>query len=370
MEVSKKLKIAHVVVTSELAGAQQVSLDILSSIQDENIKKYIICGAINENSKDFISAFERINVKIISVPSLKREIGTSDIAAFKDLYKIFKHYNFDIVHTNSTKPAIVARISAKLAGAKNIIHTIHGIAFHNKTPLLARLFYWAAEYFSALFGNQNVSVNVFYKKYYPFINTPVIHNGVNFKKLQYNKNENKGYINFSFMARLDNQKNPIEFLSAVKSFLRNYSGVHKIKFTLGGDGPLMNKCLEYIEHNGLKDKIEVKGWVRDKSEFYSNVDVLCQPSDWEAFGLVFIEAAYFKIPSIAKNVEGVPEVIESNITGFTYDADHNDMCKLMLRYANNPDLIKKHGEAAKTNAHKKFDIEIMTTKYKKLYGII
>jgi len=370
METTRQLKIAHVVVASELAGAQQVSLDILSSIKNNNIKKYIICGELNESSKDFIAAFKNENVEIISVPSLRRNIGLSDIRAFCDLFKIFRSYKFDIVHTNSTKPAIIARTAAKIAGVKTIIHTVHGIAFHKNIPLPARAAYWFIEYVSSFFGDYNVSVNNFYKRYYPFVNTLVINNGVDFKKFKFDKKIKKDVINFAFMARLDKQKNPIEFLSAANAFLERYTGSYNIKFTLGGDGPLMDDCLEYIKSKGLADRVEVKGWVRDKSEFYSNVDVLCQPSDWEAFGLVFVEAAFFEIPSIAKAVEGIPEVIESNKTGFTYNVGSDAMCDLMIKYANDQSLIKIHGEAAKLNAHKKFDIKIMTDKYKKLYGLI
>ena len=370
MKMVEQLKIAHVVVSSELAGAQQISLDILSSITNKNIKKYIICGELSEGSKDFISAFEQANVEIISIPKLKRSIGFNDISVFLLLYKLFKKHHFDIVHTNSTKPAIVARIAAKLAGIKNVIHTVHGIAFHKRVSPPVRIIYWVMEYFSALFGDFNVSVNCFYKKYYPFINTPVIHNGVDFKKLTYNKNKIEGCINFAFIARLDEQKNPIEFLTAAKIFLGGYNSSKKIKFTLAGNGPLMNDCLEYIRDNELGDFVEVKGWVRNKSDFYSCVDVLCQPSEWEAFGLVFVEAAYFEIPSMAKAVEGIPEVIDSQRTGFTYNGGAEAMSELMLRYAENPALIKEHGEAAKKNAQDKFSIEIMTDKYKKLYNII
>ena len=368
MKVECKVKIAHVVVSSELAGAQQIALDILSSISDTNVEKYIICGELHSGSEDFIRSFEDANVSIISVPELKRNIGRSDIDAFSKLYKIFKEHKFDIVHTNSTKPAIVARTAAKLAGVKKVIHTVHGIAFHKKTSLPLRAMYWSVEYLSALFGDYNVSVNRFYKRFYPFIKTPTIHNGVNFNKFNPDK-ITSNTINFAFMARLDEQKNPLEFLNAAKLTTQLHKGSKKIKFTLAGDGPLMNDCLEFIRLNDIGDYVDVKGWVRDKSDFYNNIDVLCQPSDWEAFGLVFVEAAYFEVPSIGKDVEGVPEVIESSRTGYIYKGGAEEMSRLMLGYIENPLLIKEHGIAAKDNALKKFHVDIMTKKYKDIYGI-
>lgn len=368
MKTEGKIKIAHVVVASELAGAQQIILDILSNINNDNIEKYVICGELHDGSKDFIMSFENANVSIISVPELKRNIGRSDINAFSKLYKIFKEHKFDIVHTNSTKPAIVARTAAKLAGVKNVIHTVHGIAFHKKVPFPLRVIYWAIEYFSTFFGNYNVSVNKFYKRFYPFINTPVIHNGINFNKFNFNKNQHD-FINLAFMARLDEQKNPLEFLNAAKLVKQKYGGSRKIKFTLAGDGPLMKDCVQFINSNDMKDYVYVKGWVRDKSDFYNSVDILCQPSNWEAFGLVFVEAAYFEIPSIGKAVEGVPEVIESSITGYTYNGGAEELSNIMIKYIESPQLIKDHGVAARKNALKKFSLDIMVDKYKKLYGL-
>ena len=131
----------------------------------------------------------------------------------------------------------------------------------------------------------------------------------------------------------------------------------------------MNDCLEYINLNNISKHIDVKGWVRNKSEFYNSIDVLCQPSEWEAFGLVFVEAAYFEVPSIGKGVEGVPEVIDSSRTGFTYNGGAEEMCELMLRYIENPLLVKEHGVNAKNNALEKFSVEIMVKKYQEIYGI-
>ena len=45
------------------------------------------------------------------------------------------------------------------------------------------------------------------------------------------------------------------------------------------------------------------------------------------------------------------------------------MCELMLRYIENPLLVKEHGVNAKNNALEKFSVEIMVKKYQEIYGI-
>ena len=147
------MKIAHVQVIPQLSGAQQISLDLLSSLNYENNDLYMICGEIKEVNSDFLEKFNSIGVTIIEVPNLKRELGKHDFFAFIELYRIFKKFNFDIIHTNSTKPAILARIAARMSGCKKIIHTVHGIAFHKHIPILKRILYYFAELFSVYFGH-------------------------------------------------------------------------------------------------------------------------------------------------------------------------------------------------------------------------
>ena len=83
------MKIAHVQVKPILSGAQQISYDILSSLKDEGHQLYIICSEFDENSDDFIKKFGAINVEIITIPSLKRELGVHDFKVVFDLYDIF-----------------------------------------------------------------------------------------------------------------------------------------------------------------------------------------------------------------------------------------------------------------------------------------
>ena len=60
METTRQLKIAHVVVASELAGAQHVSLDILSSIKNNNIKK---------KNKKFLDKHNKVNKEKKDIPA-------------------------------------------------------------------------------------------------------------------------------------------------------------------------------------------------------------------------------------------------------------------------------------------------------------
>lgn len=365
------MKIAHVQVIPKLSGVQQITLDILTGLEQKSKEvgeiadRTVICGELMDN--DFVERFSVEGIKIISIPSLKREIGLHDVRCFFDLYRLFKNEHYDIVHTNSTKPGIIARIAARCAGIKRIIHTVHGIAFHAHTNIVSRLIFYILENVATLFGDVNITVNKLYTKYYPLVKSKVIYNGVDFEKLMPSKNTKINEIYFVFFGRLDEQKNPLEFIKAVKIVLSKYSGPINPKFTLAGDGELRKNCCQMIADFNLQDKILMPGWINDKSNFLNGVDVLCQPSKWEAFGLVFVEAAYFGIPSIATNVEGIPEVVLPSETGILYGGGAEALAECILTYLADRQLVANHGSNAKEYVTQNFSKEKMVSEYCSLY---
>ncbi|MGL9750643.1 MAG: hypothetical protein ACR5LC_03615 [Symbiopectobacterium sp.] len=111
----------HVQVIPKLSGVQQVSLDILSNLYGD-YDQYVIFGGSYEATPEFIARFESKGITVLFVKSLRREIGCLDINATCELFHLFKKYKFDIIHTNSTKPGIIARLSAKMAVCDYVIH--------------------------------------------------------------------------------------------------------------------------------------------------------------------------------------------------------------------------------------------------------
>ncbi|MBJ7221593.1 MULTISPECIES: glycosyltransferase family 4 protein [unclassified Brenneria] len=367
-------KIVHVQVIPKLSGVQQVSLDILSNLPDI-YDKYIIFGGGYNPSDEFIRKFESQDVKIIFVPSLKREIGYLDVKAFCELFKIFREYKFDIVHTNSTKPGIVARFAAKLAGCRYVIHSVHGIAYHKFEKKHKRIFYYLVEFFFSFFSDVLVSVNRHYLKYYPFVrNKLCIHNAVTLRPATVDlisvSTLRKDKLRIGFMGRLDPQKDPLTLLQALKFGLEtNLFTRQDVTLTMAGEGELSAQCMRFVEENNLMDVVNFRDWIFDKENFYSHIDVFCLPSIYEAFGLVLGEAAVFGVPSIATNVEGVPEVITDDESGFLVDAkDYQALAEKIGIYVTDDALRVKHGLNARRKVMSAFKLDDMIAKYEALYS--
>lgn len=89
----------------------------------------------------------------------------------------------------------------------------------------------------------------------------------------------------------------------------------EFKALLGGDGPCLESLTDRAKNSSLDEDLLFTGWVQDKSEFLSKIDLFVLPSRHEPFGLVLIEAMKESIPCISTTSEGPSEIIKHGQNG-------------------------------------------------------
>ncbi len=83
----------------------------------------------------------------------------------------------------------------------------------------------------------------------------------------------------------------------------------------GGEGPQVRALAERL---GLSSRVHLTGFVEDESllaSAYAQAEVFVLPSDYEAFGLVLLEAMAQGTPVIASRVGGIPSLVEEGKNG-------------------------------------------------------
>jgi hypothetical protein len=178
-------KILHIQVLPKLSGVQRISLEILKNLPNAEYEKYVLFSndTVDENLKtQCVEAFQKEGVKVLFSKYMYRKIGLKDIFTFFEIYKLCRQEQFDIVHTNSTKPGIIGRIPAKLAHVPLVIHTVHGLAFHKFIKFPKWQFYWFCEMFASFFCDKIVLVNKYYAQYFKLFKAKLItiYNGSDF----------------------------------------------------------------------------------------------------------------------------------------------------------------------------------------------
>ena len=134
-----------------------------------------------------------------------------------------------------------------------------------------------------------------------------------------------------------------------------------------GDGPdiriLKNEC----SNLNLDDRVFFHGKVNNdcsKEKILKNSDVFIMPSfqdkfSIEGFGLTYIEAARFGIPSIAGESGGAPEAVIHKKTGWCVNAlNQKDLIKTIIESITNYKQRINYGK----NALKRFNNELASNK--------
>lgn len=105
------------------------------------------------------------------------------------------------------------------------------------------------------------------------------------------------------LARNKDQATLIQAFTIIKPYCPN------AKLIIMGDGELEAQLQQQIHANGLADDVILTGFIPNAANYIKAFDCFVLPSIQEAFGRVLIEAMLAKCPIIASQVNGIPEVM-------------------------------------------------------------
>ena len=109
-----------------------------------------------------------------------------------------------------------------------------------------------------------------------------------------------------------------------------------------------------------------------KKYLFKNTNLIVMPTldeskknSIEGFGIAYLEAAYYGIPSIASNVGGTPEAVIHNETGIII-SDMSELYKSVKDLLSNKLKLNELGKKAKLRADNDFTREVIGNKYLQL----
>ncbi len=138
---------------------------------------------------------------------------------------------------------------------------------------------------------------------------------------------------FGFAARLIQRKGWQEFLEAARYFKDDPD----VKFLIAGEGADGKTLRETIAEYGLEARVMFPGYYHDVLKFYAMIDALVVPSHWEPLGMTVLEAMAMKIPVIAANVDGLNELVETEVSGLLCPPKNvNNLIRAMQRMMDEP----------------------------------
>jgi glycosyltransferase involved in cell wall biosynthesis len=173
----------------------------------------------------------------------------------------------------------------------------------------------------------------------------VIWNGIDVQKFSgFSRIPDNKRIRFTFIGYLGKHKG-INVLIDALSYINN---MDSLSVNIVGKGELIQDLKNKVQEMGLSNVVSFWGRVDDIRDAYRNTDVFILPSIWpENQPVTITEAMASKIPVIASNLGGVPELVEDGKTGYLFEAGNpKDLAQKMLEFLLHPEKIEIYGEAA------------------------
>lgn len=124
------------------------------------------------------------------------------------------------------------------------------------------------------------------------------------------------------------------------------------KMTFIGEGYAKNELLNYIESNGLGDKVRTLPVETDREKlgrYYASGDIFLFPSRYDNAPLVVREAACMATPAIIPSGSTASEVISDGINGFLVEDTAEAYAKKIKKLSREKELILKAGKGARSS---------------------
>jgi len=113
------------------------------------------------------------------------------------------------------------------------------------------------------------------------------------------------------IGRLSKEKAHADLIEAFKQLSRTHPDLD-CKLLIVGEGPERESLATMAHASGFADRIVFTGQVTDVSPYYPIASVFVLPSHSEGSPNVLLEAMAARVPVVATEVGGVPEVVESD----------------------------------------------------------
>jgi len=285
--------------------------------------------------------------------------------ALLQLWNILRKRDFDIIHLNGPRALLAGGLASKFCGVPLRVCS-RRVNFPLKSPLSCLKYNWMQE------SVVTVSISICQTLIDGGIRPDLIHviyEGVDLDWLDSQQPRALADINHGLLvgtvAHLSPEKGHLTLLEAAARIVSKVSDVH---FVFVGRGELMSGLDERIQELGIQNHVLLTGFRSDSEALMKRFDIFCLPSLSEGLSSAILVAMASRLPVIATQVGGIPELVIDGETGIVVPPNDPDqlaeaLCKLLGSY----ELRQRMGQAGRQRIEESFTLERKLQETEKLY---
>jgi len=228
---------------------------------------------------------------------------------------------------------------------------------------------------SILANSSAVKKSVIAKEYFPDGNIDVIFNGINLTAFVTDKScreKQRSAMNVDEQAILIGSVGNIrpvkgyDLLVEAAAIVCNKN--QYVRFFHVGEGEIKEQLEARCRELGIGDRVTFLGSSNDIKTFLSALDIYVQPSRSEGLSNAILEAMATRLPVVATDVGGNPDLVENGLTGLLAPSeDSYALAERLLQLVSQPLMRDVLADNAYSKVLEKFKITAMISNYKKKY---
>lgn len=308
-----KIKVLRIVGEYNSGGVENIALNYYKNIDHSKIgMDFLFYGDSHKSIKE---EFEKNGDKVINVTDYK----DSMLKSIKDIEKVVREGNYDIVHSQMNALNVFPLYAAKRGGAKIRIASNHSTAnlkYEFKKSLVKYILRPTIGLFATNYSacSKYAAKWAFGKRKLKSDKMKIIHNAIDLNKFKYDANcrkkirkeynwDDKFVIgNVGRFVKQKNHKFLIDIFEKIKLKKENSLLV------LIGVGDLQESIKNYVHEKNLDDSVVFLGMRFDVDKLMNAMDLFLFPSIYEGLGNVVTEAQAISLYTLASDV--VPEEVK------------------------------------------------------------
>ncbi|MFT5369823.1 MAG: glycosyltransferase involved in cell wall biosynthesis [Candidatus Latescibacterota bacterium] len=376
-----KIRVLNIITRLERGGAPQALLETIQRMSSE-FHIDLATGQTDDADLDLTQEVINSGLPLIHVPSMRRSPHPlRDLQALRHLIRIIRKGNYDVVHTHTSKAGFLGRIAAKYCKTPAVIHSPHGTILEGYFSPIVTQTYTYLERFTASMAqciiclttreiDQYLNAKIGKREQYTYV-----YNGIDidrFSTVTQQRQDVRSKLGIApesvvciTVGRLVPVKGQADLIEAFPQVIKKHPDTHLL---IVGEGELHDALTQQTKTLNLESKIHFLGWRSDIPDLLGASDIFVLPSLNEGLGLVLLEAMAQRLPAIATDVGGVPEVVHDGKTGILVPAQSpTPLSEALNKLISDPAQRTQMGEAGYQRAMTHFSIHTTVEKTENIY---
>jgi glycosyltransferase involved in cell wall biosynthesis len=362
-------RITYIISRADTVGGAQVHVaDLSQALREAGHDVSVVAGG----SGPFLDLMRRRSIPVIQLDELVQPIDPrQDGRALVALRRVLRSLRPDLISTHSSKAGILGRLAARSLGIPTIF-TAHGWAMADTVRQPSRFLFGASEWLAAPLAAKIVTVSFEDEQLarrwrLPGVDRLVtVQNGSHDVPRPLWADPARDPARILMVARYEEPKDHAGLLRALSDVESLWSSLDLV-----GSGPGERRIRQLVAQLGLSERVCFHPIPSDVPALMAQAQIYALVSTREGLPRTIIEAMRSRLPVVASNVGGIPELVEDGVTGLlARPGDVDDLRDKLATLLREPKTRYRMAQAARERYEASFTFTRLLEETVELYEAV